>query len=219
MSTQFTVTPPSTLGEAIVPLGQMPDTEFHALVKALSSPRSFSLSKGTIEDLRKQTPSVAPSLTYLLGVLSFLYSQVDRVVEMGESYDSVITKLVEEVKANDHPLLKDRLSIILNRTEARKRFRKIRRLQSGFIPNATGFSTFVDLRPDFGDSDALDLKGFVKVIQLRVSTDSENPREQRFVVQLNKDSLHELKKAVDRATEKLEMLNNQNIAALPIIEI
>jgi hypothetical protein len=197
----------------------MPDNEFALLVEGVSGPRSFSLSKEALDDLRKRVPSAAPTLTYLLGVLAFLYTQVDRVVEMGESYDSTISKLVEEVQANDAPLIKERLSIVLSQTDARKRFRKIRRLQSGFIPNATGFSTFVDLRPDYGDSDVLDLRGFVKVIQLRVSTDSENPRDQRFVVQLSKESLQELKKAVDRATEKLEMLNSQTVATLPIIEL
>jgi hypothetical protein len=196
----------------------MPDSEFRALVEAVSGPRSFSLSKEAIVDLRKRVPSVAPSLTYLLGVLAFLYSQVDRVVVLGETYEAAITKLIEEVKATDEPLLRERLSTVLSRTEAHKRFRKIRRLQSGFIPNAVGFSTFVDLRPDYGDSDVLDLKGFVKVIQLRVSTDSENPDEKRFVVQLNKETLNELKKAVDRASEKLELLNSGTLANLPIIE-
>lgn len=219
MSTQFTVTPPTTIGEALVPLGQMPDAEFRVLVEAVSGPRSFSLSKEAIEDLRKRVPSVGPSLTYVLGILAFLYSQVDRVVELGQPYESAITKLVEEVKATSQPVLRERLSTILNRSDAHKRFRKIRRLQSGFIPNAVGFSTFVDLRPDFGDSEVLDLKGFVKIIQLRINTDSENPDEQRFVVQLNKETLNELKKAVDRASEKLELLNSGTLGSMPIIEI
>jgi hypothetical protein len=222
MSTQFAITPPSSIGEALIPLGLMPESEFRSLVGAVSGPKSFSLSKETLDNLRQQTPSIASALTYLLGVLAFLYSQVDRVVELGESYDSAISQLVEEVASKaegDKHLLSERLSTILRRTETHKRFRKIQRLQSGFLPNAVGFSTFVDLRPDYGDSDVLDLRGFVKVIQFRVSTNSENPDQRRFVFQLSEDSLRELKKSVDRASEKLALLNSETLASKPIIEL
>jgi hypothetical protein len=224
MSTLFTVTPPSSIGEAVLPLGRMPEAEFRSLLESVSGPRSFSLSKEKLDNLRKRTPSVAAGLTYLLGVLAFLFSQVDRVVELGESFDSAISQLVEEVKAStrggdDYGLLRDRLAAILTRTDKHKRFRKIQRLQSGFIPNAVGFSSFVDLRPDYGDSEVLDLRGFIKVVQFRVNTDADNPDQRRVVFQLNEDTLGELKKAVDRASKKLALLKTENLAALPIIDL
>jgi hypothetical protein len=77
-------------------------------------------------------------------------------------------------------------------------------LQSGFIPNAIGFSSFVDLRPDFGDGEEISgINGYLPIIQLRITTDSANPQEKQVVLQVNEEALKELHKALKRAESKI----------------
>jgi hypothetical protein len=223
MSTPFQITPPLTIGEAVVPIVRMTDDEFKILLEAISGPKSFSLSKERLEDLQKKIPSSGPALTYLLSILAFLYSQIDRVVDLGEQFPSAISKLVEELNTtakwgDQHSKAIARFSAVLERKETHKRFRKVQRLQSGFIPNAVGFSSFVDLRPDFGEGDAPSLQGYLRMIQMRISTDADMPEHRRFVFQLTEDGLSELKKTVERLELKLAELKKDDCIATRIIE-
>lgn len=223
MSTPFQITPPLTIGEAVVPIVRMTDDEFKIFVEAISGPKSFSLSKEQLDDLESKVHSSGPALTYLLSVLAFLYSQIDRVLDLGEEFSSSISKLVEELDAtakwgDQHSTAIVRLSAVLERKETHKRFRKVQRLQSGFIPNGVGFSSFVDLRPDFGEGDTPLLKGYIRMIQMRVTTDSDTPEHRRFVFQLTEAGLSELKKAVERLELKLAELKKDNSIAPRIIE-
>jgi hypothetical protein len=179
------IIPPATLGEALRPLGDLAESEFSALMAALSGPRSFSLSKDELESLRTRVPTQTANLTFLLGALSYLYSQIARVVESGMPFDETVRATVDDLDKDadwgqKKDGVRDRLAAILQPKETHQRFRKIQRLQSGSIPNATGFVSFVDLRPDFGDGDELSLKGYIPVIQFRINTDSTEAKRLVF---------------------------------------
>jgi len=206
------ITPPTSIGDALSPLISLSEQEFTDLLQAVSGPRSFSLSKDEVERLQRQLGFAGSTLSYLLAVLSFIYNQVDSVVEDGKPYDEAIEALIQEISgkqpwAGAGPAAAERLKLMLRSSDARRRLRKTQRLRSGFLPNAVGFSSFVDLRPDFGgDGDALSLNGAVEIIQFRVTTDAEGPPFDRMVFQLTEETLRELKKAVDRANDKLALL-------------
>jgi hypothetical protein len=110
--------------------------------------------------------------------------------------------------------MKTRLTELLARKKNHERHKKIQRLQVGFIPNAIGFSTFLDLRPDFNEGKPETIQGFLPVMQLRISTDADNPAMRRLVMQLDEEGLAEMKKAIDRLIEKLDLLKKDG--ALPI---
>jgi len=224
MAAYSAIIPPASLGEALRPLRDLSSTEFSALVVAISGPRSFSLSKDELETLRNQLPAQGPNLTFILGALSFLYSHIARIVEAGIPYGDAISASVDALDKDadwgeKKDEVRDRLASILQNKESHQRFRKIQKLQSGFVPNAVGFSTFVDLRPDFGEGEEVALKGYIPVIQFRVMTDASNPDGKRLVFQMSEDALTELKKVVDRAEAKLAALREEPTIALQLIKI
>jgi hypothetical protein len=224
MAAHVPIIPPASLGEALRPLRDLSASEFSALMAAVSGPRSFSLSKDELESLRSSVPPEAANLTFLLGALSYLYAQIVRVVESGMSFDETVRATVDDLDEDAEwgqkkDEVREKLAAILQPKETHQRFRKLQRLQSGSIPNAVGFVSFVDLRPDFGEGDDLSLKGYIPIVQFRINTDSPGTESKRFVFQMNEDSLTELKKAVERAEAKLTVLKQQSALALQIIKI
>jgi hypothetical protein len=224
MSAFPTVKPPESLAEAISPIGSLSNDEFNCLLEAVSGPRSFSLSKDQIEKLKKKVPALAAISAFTLATLSFLYSQISRVLEVEESATDVIEKLVDDLNKNAHwgddlkLVIASRLAALFAKKETHQRFKKLQRLQSGFIPNAIGFSSFVDLRPDYNEGTPAEIKGLVAIIQFRVSTDADNPEARRFVVQMDEESLAELKKAVDHLYEKIRVLKADHDLSSHLIE-
>jgi hypothetical protein len=222
------ILPPNSLGELVRPIVEMSATEFGILNAAASGPRSFSLKKDEIEKLRSQLPpSAAKNLTFLLTSLSFLYSHIARQVDAGMPYAVAINATVDEIqedtgwgeKTNEkRKVALDRFSVLF-RPETHQHLRKIQRLQTGFLPNALGFASFVDLRPDFGDSpEIIQLQGYIPLVQFRITTDSSVSNEKTFVFQLNEETLADLKRAVERVEEKLSTLKERSPLAPQIIK-
>jgi hypothetical protein len=222
------ILPPNSLGELIRPIVEMSAGNFDVLSAAVSGPRSFSLKKDEIEKLRSQLPpSAAKNLTFLLTSLSFLYSHIARQVDAGMPYVDAITATVEELQEDTgwgEKIEAKRKSAVerfskLFRPDIHQRLRKIQRLQTGFLPNALGFASFVDLRPDFGDApDVIQLHGYVPLVQFRVTTDSSVAEEKTIVFQLNEETLADLKKAVERAEGKLSTLKQKSPLAAQIVK-
>ena len=223
MAPRRSLIPPQSLGAVLRPICDAPDTDFTALLSAVSGPRSFSLVQEQLDALQAQAPSLAQNLTFTLAALSYVYSHVARLVESGVPYTDAIAATVDDLTddaewGDQKDRVRDRFASLF-KSETHQRFRKIRRLQTGFIPNATGFSTFVDLRPDFGEGEALEIKGYLPVVQFRVNTDSNNPSETRFVFQVTEDSLKELRKTLERAESKIALLKDQSTIALQIFRM
>lgn len=225
MAAYSSILPPNSLGELLRSAIDMSVPEFEVLNSAVTGSRSFSLRKDEIERLRKQLPpAAANNLTFLLTALSFLYSHVARQLEAGMTYTDAISATVDELdkQANWGAKRKDAIErfSILFRPQTHQRLRKIQRLQSGFLPNALGFASFVDLRPDFGDKpDALQLQGYVPLVQFRITTDSTIAEDKTLVFQLNEESLSDLRKAVERAEEKLSTLKDKSPIAGQILKV
>jgi hypothetical protein len=221
------ILPPHSLGELIRPIVEMSEAEFSDLNAAVSGPRSFSIKKEEIDTLRnKLPPAAAKNLTFLITSLSFLYSHLVRQTEAGMTYADAVSATVDEIQKDsswgkigekDREIAIERFSVLF-RPQSHQHLRKIQRLQSGFLPNALGFASFVDLRPDFGDStETIQLQGYVPLVQFRVTTDSNVADEKTFVFQLNEESLSDLKKAVERAQQKLSNLQDKFPFAAQII--
>jgi hypothetical protein len=206
------------MSQALRPIAGMTEAEFEALLAAISGARSFSLSKDQIAELTRQIPVSANNLPYMLGTLAFLYSQISQQIGEDDVGEATIAKLVEELDASsfsgdDKEAMSRRLKALLERRASHQIFAKTRRLQRGFIPNATGFSSFVDLRPNFNDGVPTEVVDFLPLIQFRISTDADRNDQKRFVFQLSPDSLGELQKAIERAQAKLEILMEDDVAA------
>jgi hypothetical protein len=225
MAAYSSILPPNSLGELLRSIVDMSPAEFEVLNTAVTGSRSFSLRKDEIEKLRNQLPpAAANNLTFLLTALSFLYSHIARQLEAGMTYTDAIDATVAELdqQAKWDAKRKDAIErfSILFRPQTHQRLRKIQRLQSGFLPNALGFASFVDLRPDFGDkTDALQLQGYLPIVQFRITTDSAVADEKTFVFQLNEEALTDLRKAVERAEAKLSTLKDNSPIAAQILKV
>lgn len=217
------ITPPDTIHAALVPLCELSDAEFDEFAAATSSARAFTLTNKSSKTLQTTLPALSTTLPYVLGALSFLYGQIESLGDVGPGYSQIIQRLVEDTELDylstqAKGTLRTRLERLLQKNPSHTRFKKIQRLQQGFLPNATTFRSMVDLRPDFGDTDALELKGFVKIIQLRITTDSSNPEEREIVFQLSEEALSELSTTLERTKKKLEILKAEPTLALKFTE-
>lgn len=214
MASSPAIAPPESLGAALAPLGSLSEEEFERLENAVSKPRSFSLKSTQIKELQAQLPSLA-NLAFLLGALSFLYSQLEELGDLGSKYSGAIAKLVDDVGIKEtspgiRAKVQSRLERLLRKNAANARYRKLQRLESGFLPNATSFGTLVDLRPDFGDGDGVEYRGLIKVIQIRIKTDAVDPSQRELVFQVNEEALAELQKAIKRLQEKIDAINQSS---------
>jgi hypothetical protein len=218
------LTPPESLGAAIVPLGSISEEAFNIFLRAVSTPRSFSLTQAQVKALRERLPDLASTLPFTLGALSYLHLQIETLGDVDDKFHQIITKLVDDLEIagkslDERKTIETRLELLLRKNVANSRFKKIQRLRSGFIPNATSFRSMVDLRPDFGDKDEVNYRGLLKIIQFRVMTDSSNPAEKELIFQLSEEALGELSKAIERAQKKLSALNEEPSISSQFIEI
>jgi len=217
------IAPAESLGAILAPLGGLSDEEFAVLESATSRPRGFSLKATEIKELQAQLPSLG-SLALLLGALSFLYSRIEAAGDLGSQYPEAITKLVEdvgikEVTPGSKAAVSSRLERLLKKNPANARYRKVNRLQAGFIPSATGFATLLDLRPDFGDGDHVEYKGLIKTIQFRIKTDAVEADQRELIFQLNEESLAELQKVIKRLQDKIDAINQNDLLSSQFIKV
>jgi hypothetical protein len=187
-------------------VSSLPDPDFQTFQSHISGPDAFDTDKERCErvaaDLRVQPSTVG----VVVSALAFLYSQVQRAGQ--DSPKELVNEVVRGVTDEDpseHAVLVDRLVALLRRNENADTFRKLQRLRTGFLENATGFSSFLDLRPNFND-DRSQIVGLVPIVQFRVSTDADDPAKQALIFQLDERGLKRLKEAVESAERKLDTL-------------
>lgn len=195
--------PPSSIEEALEPIGVLPEEEFDALASAIRGQNSFSLTSDEIDVATQRIPSLAGILPYTLQALNHLYGPIAQIEKAGGDVPGAVRditdRLLSEEAQGNQPLL-NRLTVLLTPLDSHKQYRKIQRLKRGFIPHARGFSTLVDIRPDFSENEE-NIVGYVQVIQMRITTDDEDSKP--IVFQLDNLSIPELRKAIDRLERKL----------------
>ena len=141
--------PPLTVKEILEEVGSLTDKEFDVLAEETCTSAAFDSSKERCDSLSKKIGRDPALLSYILDILDFLYKEIRR-----KSNDaSTIRILLEELTASlglsdDAQKITNRLNKLLSHNENVERREKIGRLKRGFISNAVGFSSFVDLRPD-----------------------------------------------------------------------
>jgi hypothetical protein len=79
------------------------------------------------------------------------------------------------------------------------------RLEIGFLPNAVGFASFVDLRPHFS-RDKERIEGFVPICQLRIETLAQDGQEDSLVFQISESGLLALENAIQQLRKKLNIV-------------
>lgn len=204
------LSPPESLGAAIAPLATISQQEFERLLDATSTRRSFNVKPKIVKWLATEIPAFGTTLAFTLGALNFLYGRLSPYRDKSP-LENIVSQLVDDFEVQCAPdlrqTLEQRLTKLLRKNESYDTAKKLQRLEKGFLPNAIGFRTFVDLRPDFGGEENVQFSGFLKVIQFRVRTDANGKKTKEFVFQINEDGLDDLQQAIDRARAKIRALD------------
>jgi hypothetical protein len=198
----------SVFPEFLAALQSLGEAEFAALRTYATGPHAFDLDEMRVRNLADEIKLGAEATGHLIATVAFLYDQIGATELEEERLREValqlITSLTDEEKFKD-PVTVDRLIAILRKNPGADAFNKIQRLRSGFLKNAVGFSTFVDARPDF-TADYQEIRGLVPVVQLRITTDSQDPTERSIVFQLDERGLLNLEKTIQTAKQKIDTL-------------
>ncbi|MFA6033022.1 MAG: hypothetical protein WC889_09000 [Myxococcota bacterium] len=198
------VLPLATLPQAFSLIESLKDDQFDALVRLIASPRSFSPPEADISGLANELEITAKDVEALLGALHFLYERLSELPLVDGSRDAAITELAREIKDDISPTspLPSRLSKLLLRSEAHDHFKKIFRLERGFLPSAISFESLVDMRPDFND-DLSEIRGYIPVISYNVRTNSSNPQLRSLTINIPVDKVDDFIKSVERLKAKI----------------
>jgi hypothetical protein len=149
---------------------------------------------------------------YVLSVLAFVYRQARADLQAPESIARRLGAVLQDDVAGRTRLISRLTQILAPNAKAEKEI-KIGRLKSGFLKNATGFGSFLDLRPNFSE-DLKEVHGLIPVIQFRIATDATDPADAAFVFQLDEEGLAKMKEAIERSEKKLKQLSALNISDL-----
>lgn len=198
------------LADVLLELANLDEDAYNSLLKDVRGEEAFSRSRPRCEALARSIGAEGPiDAFYLLTAINIVYSNVQ---DLMDDDDDEIINLVEIVmsglggmKGHDEQFetLRDRLVELVAPHPVVDDLRKLNRLKTDLIQNGVGFTSFVDLRPDFAE-DRSHIKRLVPVVLFRVSTDSEEDSERSFVFQLTEEALGTLKEAVVDAETKLE---------------
>lgn len=218
-SVSLEIFPPS-IEKIVATIGSLPDRAYDVLREEVEGDSAFDTDKERCERLATALELSPEQVGLLLTALELLYGRM-KTLPQGAQVAEVIRRFIDgfdEVKLTPelHEKLQVRLAELTTPKERVELAQKIRRLRTGFLNNATGFSTFVDLRPDF--SPEYDrVRALVPIIQLMISTDAQNVAEQHAVFQLDEKGLAGLKAVVAKAEKKLETLRTKGVEKLDII--
>ncbi|TXN21288.1 hypothetical protein FV217_14935 [Methylobacterium sp. WL9] len=210
---------PPSLTAVFMELAELTPDRFDRLSAEIDSPDAFDHEKERVAALVPILGKDEDTLGAIISATSFLYQRIhkssgeisdlpklvgDIVVSILEQDDSEPDEKPDEAKTQ---LIIDRLAHLLRFQENASRFTKHERLRWGFLPAATDFSTFVDLRPSLSD-DLSEVVELIPTIQFRIKTDSSSPLMKSLVFQLDPRNLKRLKAEVERAEQKLNTLMN-----------
>lgn len=218
--------PPLSPDSLLVALGRMDEEKYSALVDSIHGADGFKSTTA-----RCQSLSIILGLTLgktkdILIVLRQLY-HVSNPVDSDS--DQQPTPVEDVIKSFSHlaslkgdgakefkEIIVTRVKHLTTHNDNLENWRKIRRIKSGLINNAIGFSSMVDLRPMFS-SDRLSIVGLVPIIQIQIRTDAQATDEQELVFQLSQTGLRDLEKFVEDMRTKIESVKkHEKIVSLLI---
>ncbi|TIR15327.1 MAG: hypothetical protein E5X34_29420 [Mesorhizobium sp.] len=209
MAEAKSILPITSIAEAFTTIARLTPEEAQALQSFLGSERSFWPSDEVSDQFCVTANLIRSDADTILSIVKFIY---DRLAERrGEERDAAIKAVAADHREDDltdqeFSTLVDRLLGLLAYSEIHEKFRKLHRLERGFLPIASNFETLVDLRPDFDDS-ATDIVNFIPVVSMRIKTSSNDPSLRNFSFTLPLEQVAALTKCVDRMNAKLGILN------------
>jgi hypothetical protein len=220
MSPVTSVIFPPTIDAVLAKIGTLSDSAYAVLRQEIEGDSAFDVNSERCERLSPTLELAPDQVGLVFAAVEFLYDRMKDLpkgTQPAETLRRVVDSFDElKLGADIREKLLNRLGELIAPNEKAELAQKIRRLRTGFLDNATAFSTFVDLRPDFTPGYET-VRALVPVIQLMVSTDAEDAARQHVVFQLDERGLTGLKTVVEYAERKLNTLKAKGVENLKII--
>ena len=202
--------PPLSVKEVLEEFGSFSDPEFELFLSETLTLAAFDSSPERCETVAKKIDKDPGLLGYIFGALDFLYREVRRKAKdeltLTRLIDELLSALeIESSDKTDVKKLKERLVRLLSYNQSAERRDKVGRLARGFLPNAIGFSSFVDLRPNL-DAGRTKVDEFIPLVQFRIRTESDDDEEESWVFQLDERALDKLSEAIEDVRNKLRVI-------------
>jgi hypothetical protein len=202
------------LHEALDHIGDLDEHQFALLLEAVASQQGFKRSFSRSESLANQLQGglSTSDVFNILGSLNFLYDnsrkwedeeKTERETALGQFLE--FTGLNSKLNDKFGPKIFDRLNKLTAANPAIQRRNKIRKLKSGLLDTATGFASFVDLRPRF-TTDRGVVEELVPITILRVELRTEYGPDKSCVFQLSTDGLSKLTQVISDIEKKLSAI-------------
>lgn len=118
----------------------------------VTSPKAFDSDSDRCRTLAKRLDGDEETVAFIIGTLAFLYSQVHGRaddVSFDDRASSLANDFYKDKDSKNRSELTSRLRKLLAASSNAESFIKQQRLKVGFLDNAVGFSSFVDIRPMF----------------------------------------------------------------------
>jgi hypothetical protein len=207
----------SSLVSCVETISRLDDEQYATLLEATSSADAYDHSPTRCNELAKKLNGDfdASKIFRLLVSLEFLYDRLREWESQERDGDKSlrefleITDLLEKLEPEKNSY--DKLLHLTAKNTTLERRKKLRRLRTGLLDTATGFASFVDIRPRFAD-DRSSLEELVPVVILRVTIDSDGEEPARSpVFQLSLAGVQKLRHALDDVENKLKALKNDRV--------
>ena len=200
--------PPLSLKEVLEELASFSDPEFEKFLAETQTLSGFDSSQERCETVAKTINKDAGLLGYIFGALDYLYREVRRKATDEATLKLLVDELLKSLQIDtdgNQKKLPDRLVRLLSYNQNAERRDKVGRLSKGFLRNAVGFSSFVDLRPNIA-SDRTNVADLIPLVQFRIRADSEDDGEEVWIVQMSERALDRLNDAIQDVRKKIEAL-------------
>lgn len=212
-----------SLAEVLLGLASYNERVFTLLLEEVRGEEAFNRDAARCKALAEKIGAKGPGdAFYLLSAVDFFYSQVQDLKEEGDEVAEIVEFVLSTFSGLDDDsekaeIVRDRLASLVSPNPVADDLRKLERLKTDLIRNGVGFSSFVDLRPDFAE-DKSKIKRLVPIIIFRVSTDSNDDGERSFVFQLTEEALGKLKGTVEDAEKKLRAVRSSEALSQMLVQ-
>lgn len=197
-------------------LSELSDDKFSILKNELIGKDGLDKSSERVNVLAKiLEESEVLKVESLLASLAFLYRRTREWADEDESTSEILRKFLEisdlwSILGEAAEKNLDRLASLLASQPLIDRESKLAWLRSGILDNAVGFSSFLDLRPDF-NKERTKIQSFVPIIIFNVQVESDTGEDKSYTFQISEIGLNHFKKSVDDAFKKLDALRSDTI--------
>jgi hypothetical protein len=189
-------------------LADFPSNEFDRVLDEVRKADDLRLPKAVLERLRTELGSNGRTAAVLLAFTSNVFDHLCDSSEFGiekKEFLEVFQEILRGEFDDEHQaqLVFNRLEQLLQPWRSALRRRKKEWLETGILPTAIDFASFVDLRPDFSD-DRMTIDALVPIAIVEIVTQSSPDERKSIQFQLGAKALADLKALVADIEKKLK---------------